>query len=385
MKENDETEKAVCLMRNILFYANTFYQLMVAINLCETTIEADSKIDIVLTDHTNGMEAVAIRLREENIFRNVYFIQIKSYDQGKQFLFDENSIREKFFGTAIQVEKIIHLNEVYDEFWFAYPTNFIKLLYSYTCIKRGRTVDAFCFEDGLSVYCEAPKWFHEKLTWKNKLIRILQKQTELRKGLKGIYMFMPELREWSMHVPIYQIPKIKREELYRYRRIFENGFDQQINNYRFIYLEQNFRAIGNQDVDVLEKIAGIIGKENIYVKLHPRTEQDRFAKNGFFTNKDNYFPSEMLLLCEKLEDKYFLSIFSSSLVVPYIAFGVRTVSISLLGLFDENLHRTLEQMKVLFERLVELEPDVFYMPRSMEELKIILKSEITEKERNVVQ
>lgn len=359
-------------MKNILFYANTFYQLMVAINLRETIV-ADSKADIVLTDHTNGMEDVAFKLREENIFKNVYFIQIKNYDQGKQFLFDENSVQEKFFGTAIQVEKIIRLNDVYDEFWFAYPTNFIKLLYSYICIKKGRTVDAFCFEDGLSVYCEASQWFQEKLTWKSKVIRILQKHTELRKGLKGIYMFMPELREWNMDVPIYRMPKIESANFSKYRSIFENGFDQKTSNFKYYYFEQNFRAIGNRDVDVLEEIARIIGKNNIYVKLHPRTEQDRFSKRGFLTNKDNYFPSEMLFLCDGLEDKYFLSIFSSSLVVPYIAFGVKTVSISLLGLFDENLHRTIKQMKVLFERLMEIEPDVFYMPLSIEDLKAIVE------------
>lgn len=353
---------------NSLFYCNTYYQLMVAINI-KKNILGSAPADLVLTDHAAGNREIAERLRKAEIFEKVYFISVKDYDQGKAYLFDVNSIREKFFGVQIQVEKLLKLEKKYDYFWYACPTFFSKLLYSYLCLMRRSIVNGYCFEDGLAVYCESRKWFETPKDVKEKIVGVLGRKTELVRGLRGFYVFRPELLMWKPHCPVRVIPafdKTDTEMLRLLNEIFD--YDGKPFQYPFIYFEQPFAKFENRDVELLKEIASELGKEHIAVKLHPRSEKNRFAEAGFCMDFPQRIPSELMLLnCDERKTAL-LSVFSSALVVPYMAFGIRIKTFTLLRLMDCENNDTMKTMYQLFRRLSEQEPELFQIPCSREEL-----------------
>ena len=63
-------------MNNILVYCNTYYQLLVAIQLRLTVKKADC-ISVIITDQSRGAEAVAERLRGTDFFHAVFFLKTK--------------------------------------------------------------------------------------------------------------------------------------------------------------------------------------------------------------------------------------------------------------------------------------------------------------------
>jgi len=62
----------------------------------------------------------------------------------------------------------------------------------------------------------------------------------------------------------------------------------------------------------MRQIAGIVGKENIIVKLHPRNMADTWTSHGFKTLGVTDVPWELVLLANDIEDKVFLTVSSTA-------------------------------------------------------------------------
>ena len=128
---------------------------------------------------------------------------------------------------------------------------------------------------------------------------------------------------------------------------------------------------------MLDEIASYIGKENIAVKLHPRTKANRFSMRGYNVIGQSNIPWEIALMNNDLSDKIFLSNVSTASLSSALLFDELVSSINLFNLlpFDNSLYVRQRNFKDSYDKIIEKYNSEYlsvFQPRSMEELKEII-------------
>jgi hypothetical protein len=87
---------------------------------------------------------------------------------------------------------------------------------------------------------------------------------------------------------------------------------------KYIFMEECFSEdLGNNnDIQIVEHISNIVGKENIIIKRHPRNKENRFAKLGYFTMEQQSVPWEIFAL-DSRNNNHILISFSSGAALNY--------------------------------------------------------------------
>ncbi len=106
-------------MKKILIIVNTYYQLLVAINI-RKQVYSNSIVDIIISDHSNDSEAVYYNLKKANIFDDVRYIKnngktepdnIFSYIRKDwiPFVFS-NTNRFEYYLNGVVYDEVIYYN-----------------------------------------------------------------------------------------------------------------------------------------------------------------------------------------------------------------------------------------------------------------------------------
>ena len=99
-------------------------------------------------------------------------------------------------------------------------------------------------------------------------------------------------------------------------------------------------------MEIVEKIASIVGRENLLIKLHPRDTTNRFIRLGYKTNKTFSVPWEALALTMKKMPLMCIT-FSSGAALNYqFLTKKKNRTILLYKLMpDDFIHMTAEQLE----------------------------------------
>lgn len=62
------------------------------------------------------------------------------------------------------------------------------------------------------------------------------------------------------------------------------------------------------------KVANLVGKDNLLIKIHPRDLRTIYSDNGFNVDKNSLIPWEAIQLSSDFSDKVFLTINSGSVL-----------------------------------------------------------------------
>ena len=126
-------------------------------------------------------------------------------------------------------------------------------------------------------------------------------------------------------------------------------------------------------MEAYKKIVSNLGKDNFYVKRHPRNTTNRFNELGVHELQGGRVPWELIYLNENVGEMFF-TVLSSCVFTPKMQFGDKTKTVLLckcLGDLQgwENYIRGVEK---LANKINEKE-EVFYIPKDMGELEEILQ------------
>lgn len=100
---------------------------------------------------------------------------------------------------------------------------------------------------------------------------------------------------------------------------------------RYIFFEQCNIEDGyiTNDLELVNEIASIVGRENMVIRLHPRTKEDRFKPLGYTTicNENSLWEADLMGAVDQIADKVLISIESTAVFTPLIMFDspVRSV------------------------------------------------------------
>lgn len=354
-----------------LYSVFTFYQLMTAIQI-KTKFYNDSEADIVISDHSKGYQEVAENLKKTKVFTNVF--TAKSVDGMRVNTVSKKINRVLRIMTnnnkfALECSEIQDLK--YDEFLFFNFNYFDSCLY-YNLKKHNSKLICKRFEEGFTS-CFKPDMFITGSCLQQLKVQNIFHNPDFTKDINCMYFYEPDLALFDDYKTV-KIPAISSqdEEMKEVLNTVFNydNLDLEMPQ-KYIFFEEAFCVDkkGIDDLELVQKIAEIVGKENIIVKLHPRNKVDRFTPLGIKTSGAISVPWEIVLLNNDFSDKVFMTISSGAVLAPRILLGQNIETYMMFHCTEKKSYLVTED---LFKFLTVFEKKFgetgFYIPADYNEL-----------------
>jgi len=367
LKNTDKKNVIVC---------NTLFQIIIAAHLRLTVLRGEF-VDIIVSNHTKNSRDITKNIEKLNLFDNVIFIKNKkTLQKGNGVLSKISYGIKRVFETLnniVVVNKICRKNN-YDCLLINNISIFTMLFYK-KLLSKNKNTELCLFEEGLGTYSNA----YTNADKPNSLHRKLINRTGIIANFNKLYLMFPDLLEWSApNAEIVQLPKINVNDsrfvstiniIFDIKEI-KDKYDKPIIFFEESHFTDGFAV---SDIDLVNQIADIVGKENIMIKLHPRTSVNRFKTLGYKTNSDTNIPWEVVALNQDLANKTLITISSGSVLSPFLYFGIDIKSISILNCLTEKPGYMKGELGEFMNKIYAKYPDVFYAPQNLNELKKHLK------------
>lgn len=359
-----------------LFSVCTHYQLLSAIQI-KLSLYPDSNADIIINDHSLNYQKYADNLRKLGVFNNVYIAKTKSYTYTTSFLKRAKVTFDIMFNNHRVITKLCDLRGFdYDGFYFYNYSCFHDWIY-YQLKKRNPKLICIRFDEGYGSLLKY-KIYTGSVKLQNRLEK-LHRNPRLD-DIVDMFSFETKCNLFDKSHSIIQIPKIKKEDLSTVS-LFNKVFDYSANSISFtrkyIFFEESYFAdgINIDDVKLVLKIADLVGKENLMVKLHPRNPVDRFSKLGIKTIGQSGCPWEVIAMNHDFSNNVFLTIASGSVLSPRIIFDDNIPTFMLYNctkvlspmLQKENFQKFIEKFRSQYGK------SGFYIPKNFDDFQDILR------------
>lgn len=298
-------------MKDILVFCNTYYQLLVAIQL-QLTLKQKDRVSIFLTDQSRGAEEIAKRLRKANFFHQVFFAKTKVNPKQANMAFKLRVLCDGIFGSLpadIPHDYVCH--ELIGFNLDLATCGVYAALY-----RRNPAILCNTMEEGLLSY-DVPESTSGLMRTICKARRLLGKKN-LRTSVRSFYCFNPQVYHGAL-TPV-QIPRIdcRNPQLHD---LLQQVFlaDTQLTPFtqKYIYLPciydmEGGAAIG--EVALAKNLATQVGEENLLAKPHPRDNADRYANAGVTVAANSPIPFEVLAILQDYSDKVLITTLSGSVL-----------------------------------------------------------------------
>lgn len=302
-------------MNKYIIVCNTHYQLLVAVQL-KLSVLNKFIVDCVVTDYISNCVTIANKLRQLHVFNQIFVEHVKGIKfDGTPKMFSD----AKFLNyMSEEMQQFLKRSCNYDGLYFANLGEFGPRLGRYMK-HRNPKLEISIYEDGLSSYSRIYESRVHEIVEPHGIKGKLRKYFALNPvaQMNTYYLFCPKLMVWSCP-QVRKIPPIN-ENIEELRKIANHiySYDEIRDKYseKVIFFEESYFQDGIQVDDVLlvESLAKKYGKDNIFVKTHPRNETNRFKELGYKTNVDKSVPWEVIALNLDLNDKILVTMTSSTI------------------------------------------------------------------------
>lgn len=349
----------------VLFCAESVYQLFNAIIL-RMTERKEQECDIVLSNATAWQEDMIARLRETGVF-------------GKVFMPDTHTVEHRFWDLDLEMKikavddpslffDSIPFQPIYGELFCPIDHMYWKMIYRYEVV-NGLQPTIMMYDEGVRAYTmDLPA------TDRKRYLNGGYKAAPFIDAVKAYYLYQPEVYSVTGYsYELRQLPNPAENPEVKSVLLKVYGYEQMPQE-PYIYLEDFFFADSyiTNDFDLFKCVAGLVGKENIIVKRHPRDKFDRFEPLGYKTVGKAVVPWEIQLLANDLRSKVLISVSSTSILTPYIIFNSNMHVISLEKMFiGENPTHKDAAFNAFFAKLkakINEQNVRFHTPSSVDEL-----------------
>lgn len=373
---------------NILLLCNSVYQVMMGIHLVMTHYKND-KVDIIVSDTIKDYEDISKRIKATNLFNQVLTGRIKTYSYYEE---PKISILKKCYFNMFPYRKItqyVNLKNSYDTVLFSSLNRFSKLLINVLKNNKlhspigNKKIRLILYEDGTATYSKIyeERYYNKKFSTFTAILKsIIFHKISIYGNIDELLVFEPSLICWKPPFPIKAIAKLTPANI-QYRLYLNQIFDYEKKHEKFnrgiIYFEDSYHAMGHNidDFEVLERIAAKIGKEKIIVKVHPRSNVNRFKEAGYFTNSQWNIPFELYLLNQDFSDYIFVTVGSGSVSNAAIIFSKQIMSISIMDCLREKPLLLEGDLQSCIEAIYQKSAKM-YIPKSVEEAIVLIEKHI---------
>lgn len=358
----------------VLFLCNTLYQLIVS--ACIREMYSDAETELILSDHTVSTISIYDKLKnKKTIFNRVYYINSKQYFDTDQYL--SRTERYEILRHDKDVIENINLGETYDMFFCANSEPFSIRIVNYLKHRNKKTIINW-FEDGLSAYDYDKKYFPSHIGSRFRCrIKKMMGIYDVVSSVRNYYVFQPQKMEWKPKASVKQICPMSKEMALKLGNLFE--FSECVDKYteKYIFFEDGAMDWNtSSDIELVKVIAEIVGKNNIFIKIHPRNPINRFKELGFKTSNDLSIPWEIIAANIDIDRKVLITMYSQSVVTSDILLG-KNGHVIALGEIEGYSDKTGKTVFSYIERqYLAQTPSKYYIPYTVDELKEILYKEM---------
>ncbi|CAM3131554.1 polysialyltransferase family glycosyltransferase [Sporolactobacillus spathodeae] len=353
------------MKKKILALCNTPYQIIVASKL-EQDYYTDDFVDIIVTDYMNESLEIFNGLKASRIYRRVHHWKVKESIKNDKL----SLIKTKLLGKKVLrrfLPQYDELDKRYDVFLFANNSMLVQYLGSLLRMDNSNLFGCM-YEDGLSTYSDYYGQFWKRKNWIHRWLR------SFFFTISTVYLFNPNILDWTPNCEIVKVdPTFCRRLINDLNLIFR--YRESIDKYdkKYIFFEESYSGDGRpiDDCELVDKIAQLVGKNNIYVKVHPRNKKNRFNERGYKTNIDTRIPWEIILLNNDFTNTIFISIASSATINPFLFLGknIKTILLYRCTKYPESLYKEIVK---LCDKICSINNEVFVIPNRISELKSLL-------------
>jgi hypothetical protein len=355
-------------------------QLYFVVNLCSTKYKNDI-VDVIITDDLKNSHTIVENANKNHIFNEAVEVRCSKSSMEERTASGLNRLN-KLFNHKHDASNFYEPKKVYDCLLLNSISSFTQGLYE-ILYENNKNIKVLFIEDGFSTYCfqgtELLKNITRNSVWYRKAIYKVMGIRLLVNNIDAQLMYEPENALWEAPFPRIKVDKIdvNNKEIQKQLSLMFNYesmtdvFDRAV-----IFFEESYRAEGIEinDVELVEKIASWIGKENIMIKIHPRNKKNVFRELGYKTNENTEIPWEVIFMNNgELKDKLLVSIASGCIVTPYTLFNADYTAVSLMNMPNINPSGFLPEYYDYFRKQIySKNPDIFKQPYSEAELKQII-------------
>ena len=354
---------------SILLICNTPFQILMACHIAALYYKGYD-VDITISEGIKDGETLAQNAQKATMFRNVLYIKNK-----KTFL-SSSSILGKcryVFGRIWEVwnnwkiAKNLSKNR-YDVCLFSNISIFTKLFTS-LLHKHNPNAKLAIFEEGLVTYTK----LYASGDAPTSLYRRFIDREGLLARINVLYLCHPHLLEWELpNGTIVTLPPINKNStklITDLNTIFDYNQCEDVYDKRILFFEEShiFEGFDVPDIDIVNQIANVVGKDEMMIKIHPRNPENRFSNLGYKTNKNTSIPWELILLNQSFEDKVLVTISSGAVVSPYLYLGIPCISYSLLNCLSKRPGFMQSDLGDLMQRVYKEYDEILKAPSNIEQ------------------
>lgn len=354
---------------SILVICNTPFQIIVACHILQTYY-GNADVDLYISSDIRGYAKLVDNACQTGMFREVRANPIhKTFRKGNNPVEKCNYICKRsheIIKTLLLARSVSKRH--YDILLFSNISVFTKRLTT-LLLRHNPTCKIGLFEEGTISYTQqfvkgdAPTTPYRRFIDKYGIVD----------RLSLLYVFNPIFLSWKPKkgsiVTLPKLTNLSKEFLIKLNTIF--GYDSCVDQYdkKLIFFEESHAMEGYDvpDIQMLEQIAQKVGRENIMVKIHPRNPENRFAKLGYKTNVNTSIPWELIILNQAMDDKILVTISSGSVIYPFLYFGIKTKSYSLLNCLSERPGLMKGDNGELMQKIYATYPEYLIAPTSLDE------------------
>ena len=301
-----------------LFICNVYSQLLIAIKIRQMYC-SNMQADLLLSDHSAGAENVAARLNDGNIFDNVKYIKTKHLLHGQNNTENMQDIINVFTNNVKRYKQYLPESMDYDYIFFYNPSFLIYMIYD-GCIVNGKGVQCIRFEEGLASYNDMQLPINlksQRMRWIENGRRLRKKPLfpEITKQYMGFY---PDMMNTDRDLTKKVMPLSRNDHKYLTALNIAFHYEPSETNFneKYIYFASSCDIDGMEvgESSIVLKLADVLGRENLLVKVHPRDKRTVYAEHGLHVMENSYIPWEIFQLNGDFSEHVFITLSSSSIL-----------------------------------------------------------------------
>lgn len=359
--------------KNLLFICDSLFQIINVLNI-KFHYYYNVPADLILCSST-GLINYKEKIELTKLFRKVY---ISKYTATVDFLeifkipINERTLHPEKYKNAVPL-----YGGYTDLFVPVLEYHYYQMIY-YHLIKLGDTPYIHIFDDGGETYVEN---FN---TSKMKSInhQLYGATQRFPNNVTDMYMYRPDCYCGASNIRILPIPGISSEDT-SFCEILHSIFGKfDVPTERYIFFNECFAETHkvSNEMQILDEISEIVGKDNIAVKLHPRSAQIEalYQLHGYHVIPSKEVPWEMAVLSSSINNKVLLSISSNTIWTPQFIARKSIKAISLINIMKLSRRPHAEGREYWTflrktQTFANTSETTFYIPNTLLELKQIIQ------------
>lgn len=280
------------------------------------TVFCKDNVTLMISDHSNGSETVSEALKRMGLFYEVVFFMSKGCIQNRTIVNKLNDFLCFVLGKKNRyTERLQEIKNLYFDEMILFNFGLdMDGVFSYL-YEKNNNISISKYEEGILSY--GSKRVETERSYVIRVLRHIIGKKDIVDCFANFYCFYPSLYKGDMKavgVPVVTKNSKTADDLRNLFKLYnvEESYPEKYIFFTSVYDFEGGDPIG--EYDIVCKIATLVGKDNLLIKVHPRDIRGVYEKNGFKVDKNSSIPWEAVQLSGDFSDKVFITATSGSVL-----------------------------------------------------------------------